>query len=326
VNILITGASGFVGSPLIRALATQGYTGVATSRRAIKSMPASWSWRQRDDVLKGAVSNPRFDGIIHLEVKQHVFAPTMRDLKQLVDVNVQGTGHWLAYCTAHHIRRFVYFSSTKAVIATGDEVSESAPGAAAPSYGRTKWQGEELVRKWSVANPQRAALILRPAVVYGPGNVANVADMVRAIDRNRFFLIGANRNVKSMVSVRNVAAAVVHLLAAMQPGSCEVFNLVDAKSYSVREIDGMIRRSLGKQGNSPTLPIALARSAAIFGDAVHRFTGRSFPINSNRLDALLGNTHFSGEKLLGSGFKHPQSTEEGLAEMVAWCRTDVPTA
>jgi nucleoside-diphosphate-sugar epimerase len=69
------------------------------------------------------------------------------------------------------------------------------------------------------------------------------------------------------------------------------------------------------------LPLPVARGIARFGDAFLRVTGKNFPLTSSRLEALLETTHFSCEKLLATGFRHPQSTEEGIGEMVAWYKS-----
>jgi nucleoside-diphosphate-sugar epimerase len=143
--------------------------------------------------------------------------------------------------------------------------------------------------------------------------------MVRAIDRGRFFLAGKNANVKSLVALRNVSGAVVHLLPQMASG-CEVYHLVDRSSYSVREIAGIISRLLGRSAPPRTLPLPVLRLAASVGDLLARAGFGVLPVSSARLEALIETTHFSADKLRASGFVHPQTTEEGLAELVQWYR------
>lgn len=316
--MLVTGASGFVGRSLVCSASGAGSRGVAVSRSVLDSVPNGWRWIARSEILNG--TSAEVEVVVHLEAKHHVALCSAADVALFGVVNVEGTQRWLDWCTARRVSRFVYFSSIKAVEPEAARMTdEQAGGTRSSLYGNSKWDAEQRVRRWVAGDASRSALILRPAVVYGPGNVANVAAMVRAIHAKRFFLVGENSNVKSMISVKNVAAAVVHLLDRMEPGSCEVYNLVDRESYTVRQIDAMIRAKLGRKGNSPTLPVPIARAAARFGDAFYRVSGRSFPINSSRLDALLEHTHFSCQKLLETGFQHPQSTEEGLGEMVDWC-------
>jgi hypothetical protein len=56
------------------------------------------------------------------------------------------------------------------------------------------------------------------------------------------------------------------------------------------------------------------------GDAIEALAGRDFPLTSARLRAIRETTIFPCDKLLAAGFRHPQTTREGIAEMVAWAR------
>lgn len=320
MEVLISGSSGFVGEALVRVLASSGVFGVAVSRRAQAGLPVGWRWVDRDACLAGQtkLATPP-DWVIHLEVKHHVPNPGPAELAEFDAVNCAGTQRWLDWCTSQGVKRFVYFSSIKAVGDAPSMQDETASTEPNTPYGMSKRRGENCVSQWAEADPRRTALILRPAVIYGPGSTANIVAMIRAVDRGYFLLVGRNENVKSLVSLRNVVAAVGHLLAQSVPGVA-VYNLVDRESYSVRSITDMVSRQLGRTGKPRTLPLGMARLVATIGDVVERFTGRSVPLSRARLRALTETTHFSCGRLLATGFRHPQSTEEGLAEMVAWHR------
>jgi UDP-glucose 4-epimerase len=318
VQVLITGSSGFVGRHLAAELARCGHGGICVARRPILT-PAGWTSARREDVLTGA--NPRLthwpDCVLHLEVKQHVASPSAADIAEFTTVNVDGTQAWLDWAARHRVPRFVYFSTIKAVRPSPDGPTfESAAGPGLTPYGASKWAAEERVRGWAAGDPSRSCLIVRPAVIYGPGNEGNMAAMVSAIRRGRFFLVGAGNNIKSLVSVRNVAAAIAHLIDRMQAGVVQTYNLVDWESRNVRELDGIIRGLLGRRGNSATLPPGVASALARSGDLFVRLGVRSFPLTSSRLAALLETTNFSGDRLVESGFAHPETTLQGLTEMV----------
>jgi nucleoside-diphosphate-sugar epimerase len=100
----------------------------------------------------------------------------------------------------------------------------------------------------------------------------------------------------------------------------EVYNVTDEHSYSVRELASMMARRLGVKWDGRSLPLPLAKVIARVGDALSTLAGKQFPLTSSRLEALIETTHFSCEKLLATGFRHPQTTEEGIAEMVKWYR------
>src|SRR4030095_7235608 len=120
-------------------------------------------------------------------------------------------------------------------------------------------------------------------------NEANMLSFVRAIDRGWFFLVGRNDNLKSVVSANNVASAVIHLLPRMKAG-LELFNLVDERVYSVRDLATLIDRALDVDLKERSLPLPLARVLAVFGDLVVKLTGRNFALTSARLGSLVETT------------------------------------
>lgn len=323
MNIIVTGASGFIGSSLIKALSAAGHTGCAVSRRLMTGLPIGWQWVERQHAMRdewgkaGGALAP--DCVIHLEVKQHVIRPSSADCEEFESVNVRGTRQWLNWCERRDVLRFAYFSTIKAVgDSTGcqDEEADSEPST---PYGQSKRVAEGLVRAWSAAKPERTSIIFRPAVIYGPGNKGNVFAMVEAIDRGCFYIIGCGDNVKSLVSINNVAAAVVFLLRENQPG-CHVYNVVDRESYTVCDLVDMIMKEMGCSRTVKSLPLGVASIIALLGDAAF-FVGLRFPLNQSRLKALVETTYFSCAQLVSKGFVHPQSTKAGLAEMVHWYRS-----
>ena len=318
MHVIVTGASGFVGPKIIELLASSGHSGVAISRKKISDLPSGWTWTARRDALHlGDDHLGQADWLIHLEVKQHVDSPTPADREEFQRTNVDGLRDWLELSTNHGISRIVYFSTIKAVgecMTLQDETASSLPSS---PYGASKREAERVVSQWAQEQNDRSALILRPAVIYGPGNIANVYSMVRAIDRGLFFLVGTNENVKSLVSIANVAAAVLHLMRGARAG-VDIFNLVDEKSYSVSQIASTVTRLLGRQQKVRAIPMWAAICAAELGHCVKRVTGKNLPLTRSRLKALTETTHFSANKLMASGFVHPQTTEEGLREMVEW--------
>ena len=319
MNVLLTGASGFIGRNFVREFSQSGIQGLASSRTPLIDLPPLWTHRYRDEILAGAPQESRLDLVLHLEVKQHAQNPTAADLADFQAVNVEGTRQWLDWCRRHGVKRFVYFSSIKAVGESSQCQDETARGLPSTSYGESKRAAETLVREWAAEDSGHSAFILRPAVVYGPGNQANMYSFVKAIDAGRFFLVGANDNIKSLISSQNLIAATLHLLGRMNPG-VEVYNMVDQESYTVSQLGEMIAGLLGKRWKARALPLAFAKTIALVGDLGTRVTHQSFPLTSARLSALLETTHFSCQKLRNTGFVHPQTTKEGLAEMVEWYR------
>ncbi len=321
MTVLVTGARGFVGRQLVPSLAAGGFTGIATGRIAPDDLPHGWTGVSRHDGLsKPHDAAGPIEAVMHLEVKQHVPRPTPADIAEFEAVNVGGTRDWLVWATRSNVRRFVHLSTIKAVATGRGPTDEDAPADPSSPYGRTKAQAEQEVRAWAAADPMRTAVILRPAPVYGPGNEANLAAFVRQIIAGKPCLIGRGETRKSIVSRTNLCAAVAFSLEHLGPG-CHVFNVSDPSTPSLAELAAMIAGVAG----APTpkrIPAIVAAVAAPLGDAIESITGRDFPLTSARLRAIQETTIFPCDRLVAAGFRHPQSTSEGIAEMVAWTKAN----
>lgn len=317
MNLLVTGARGFVGQGLLAFLHGRGTSGIATGRSAPEALPAGWHGRTRTAVLQERHASP-IDAIVHLEVKQHVPRPTPADAAEFAAVNVGGTREWLEWATRQGVSRFVFLSSIKAVAPGSGPMPEDSPAERASPYGRSKAEAETAVREWAAADSRRTAVILRPAPVYGPGNEANLAAFVRQILAGKPCLIGRGETRKSVVSRTNLCAVIA--FAAEKPGpGCHVFHVSDPDTLSLAELAAMIAKLAGARPPR-RIPGWLAAAAAPLGDAIETITGRDFPLTSARLRAIRETTIFPCDKLLAAGFRHPQTTREGLAEMIAWAR------
>ena len=317
MNLLVTGARGFVGQGLIAFLHGRGIGGLATGRSAPEALPERWRGATRSDVLQGRTASP-VDAIVHLEVRQHVPRPTRADVAQFAAVNVDGTREWLEWAAKQSVSRFVFLSSIKAVAPGSGPMHEDSPAEHASPYGRSKAEAEAAVGEWAAADPRRTAVILRPAPVYGPGNEANLAAFVRQILAGKPCLIGRGETRKSVVSRTNLCAAIAFAAEKPVPG-CHVFNVSDPDTLTLADLAAMIAELAGARPPR-RIPGWLAAAAAPLGDAIEAVTGRDFPLTSARLRAIRETTIFPCDKLVAAGFRHPQTTREGLAEMVAWTR------
>jgi nucleoside-diphosphate-sugar epimerase len=318
MTILVTGASGFVGSALVPLLAAEGHTGVATGRKPPINLPPGWLGLERAEVLSRKRGMEEVDCVIHLEVKQHVARLNATSIAAFEETNVEGTREWVGWAAANGINRFIYFSSIKAVAAQPGIHSETDLRLPDSPYGRSKAAGEQVVRDWVSASGERVATILRPAPVYGPGNQANLAAFVRQVLLGRRCFVGEGRTRKSLVGRRNLVAATAFLLSQDVRG-CEIFNVSDSETVSVKELALLI----AELGNGPVprgIPRRFAKIAASFGDVCEILTGYDFPLSTARLRSLEEETVFPCDKLVAAGFQHPFTLRNGIAEMVDWAK------
>lgn len=316
MSFLVTGSSGFVGRGLLPWLAARGRGGIATGRVLPTDLPAGWSGARRDDVLGEVADVGPVTTLVHLEVKQHVPRPTAKDEADFLRVNVEGTHAWLDWAARRGVETFVFLSTIKAVTSSDAPHAESSALDPNTPYGRSKAAAERAVEAWSHGNPARRGVILRPAPVYGPGNEANLAAFVRQVVAGRPCLLGTGATRKSIVSRTNLAAAIDFTANAARHG-CEVFNVSDRETPTLRELATLVATLAGAPPPR-SFPLPLAMLAAPLGDLLSVLTGRDAPLTTSRLRALRETSVFPCDTLVARGFVHPQTTREGLAEMLSW--------
>ncbi len=290
-RVLVTGASGFIGRILCRELTSRGWT-VAALLRSPQSGP--WHEVVQAELGHGPLDPGLLTGvdtIFHLAGKAHVRARTARDIAQYETVHVHGTRHLLEAARAAGVRCCVLVSSVKAMGEGGADIwDESTPCRPQTPYGRTKLMAERLVLD---ELPLPCPVVLRPAMVYGPGAKGNLALLIRAIGSGLFPHIDFPRNQRSMIHVHDVVQAC--MLAATHPAACgRTYILTDGHDWSTGEILELIRQTL-KKPSRWTLPYGVLSAAAKLGDTL---TGLGLPCPiANIVDKLAGSARYSNARI-----------------------------
>ncbi|MFO1496830.1 MAG: NAD-dependent epimerase/dehydratase family protein [Verrucomicrobiota bacterium] len=213
-------------------------------------------------------------------------------------MNTEGTRSLLRAAQAGGVRRFIFFSSIKAMscgVGTSgqDPLDESATVVPDTPYGQSKLAAEKLVLDGGyVPEP----VVLRLCMVYGPSGKGNLTAMIEAVRRNSFPPLPEVGNRRSMVHVDDVVEAA--LLAAEHPNAVkETFIVSDGCVYSTRQMYTLICRALDKPVPRWTTPLCILRAGATFGDLIGRLRGRRFVFDSIALQQLIGSAWFSSAKI-----------------------------
>ncbi|OHA62720.1 MAG: hypothetical protein A3E07_01260 [Candidatus Wildermuthbacteria bacterium RIFCSPHIGHO2_12_FULL_45_9] len=231
MKIGITGATGFVGSHLVRHLSSQGHNIVAYGR----SKPAENLLKFADfrlwDITRPILERCEADIFIHCAG----FVDTWGRYRDMYDLNVMGTKRALEF--AEGAEHFIYMSTASVYnpwygkhLATEDSLY---PEKYANNYGATKAQAERMVKDFS--NKYRKVTILRPHVIYGPGDRHIVPRILKFAERGKEFVIGDGTNEFSITHVGNICYAVSLLLAAKLE-MFRIFNVTDDKTLTVNEL------------------------------------------------------------------------------------------
>jgi nucleoside-diphosphate-sugar epimerase len=310
-TVLVLGGSGFIGTRLTSLLTAQGIPVRIGDIRASKRFPHLWI---RCDVRdEGSLREAMRDvcTIVNLAAEHR---DDVRPLSRYHETNVEGASAVCAAACREGIRKILFTSSVAVYGMHPNPVDETGPFEPFNLYGETKLEAEGIYRAWTMEDPTRTLVIVRPTVVFGEGNRGNVYNLARQIASGHFMMVGSGANTKSIAYVGNVAAFLVHSLS-FGP-SLHIFNYVDTPDMNTRDLVGYIQSCLGKPRKSPRIPLPIALATGNVLDLIARATGRTFPISAIRVRKFSANTQFRADRVAQSGFSPPFSLRESLARTV----------
>ncbi len=300
-SILITGATGFVGSRLVHFLSAQ--FPAMELRLAVRQKPdVSHSF---DRFSTGSIEvvgdiNPRtnwsdaltgIEVVIHLASRVHVMHDVALDpLAEYRNANALATIHLAQEASKAGVKRFIYLSSIKVngeETSSGQSYSEDSTPAPIDPYGISKWEAELGLEK-VCAQTGMEFVIIRPPLVYGPGVKANFQRLMRLVAKGMPLPLGAIHNKRSILALDNlvhfISKAMVNPLAANQR-----FLLSDGDDVSTTQLLRLIAKGMGKSIWLLPVPAFILRVAAhVFGNsaAADRLLG-SLQIDSSKARQLL---------------------------------------
>jgi nucleoside-diphosphate-sugar epimerase len=317
MRICVTGSTGFIGSHLCSRLALDGHS---VSGIDLFTPDAS---QHHDSFVHGDIRDPTAvrkalqgcEAVISLAAAHHDFGI---DEPTYYAVNEQASRVMLDEMDRCGIKRICWYSSCAVYGSASEPRNEEAIPRPQSPYGASKLAGEAVFREWSARGGGRSALVIRPTITFGPGNVANMYSLIRQIASGRFVVAGNPINYKSLSYVENLVAATMHLWSRHKEGF-DLFNFVEKPDLTSLEIAQTIATALGKVRPGPQLPLWLVLLMAKPFDMVTALTGKDLGVSSMRVRKLfVWDTKFEAEKVRKAGFESPVSVREGLRRMVEW--------
>lgn len=313
-KILMPGGSGFIGSHFHEVVENDKIINLdlLKPKWELKSTYEKGDIRLKDSVDE-ILSRHSCDTIINLAAEHKDFGLAREDYFR---TNELGTQVLCDAASKYGINTFVFYSSV-AVYGNNQTPStvEMEPNPNMP-YGASKLAGEAILKKWAAEDPKRKVLIMRPALVYGERNVANMYRLIDQINKGRYFHIGKGDNVKSIAYVRNIVDATLYLIKDLEPG-VNIYNYSDSPQLTSRQIAETIASALKKK-NPITLPYSLVTAMGLPFDLAIKVTGKDLPISTSRIKKFCTETYHKAEKVTTIGFEPKHSNVEGLQNMVAW--------
>jgi UDP-glucose 4-epimerase len=302
MRVLVTGASGFIGRPLVAALACAGYS----VRAAVRDRRAQHFPDGVEVVLQPDLASPVFwapliagmDAVVHLAGIAHV-GPDIPD--EIYDrVNHQATAELARAASAGGLRQFVFMSSTRAQAGATSDKPLTEAGAPRPTdaYGRSKLAAEAVVRAAGVPYT-----ILRPGLVYGPGAKGNFASLMRLAALPIPLPFGALSNRRSLLALDNLISAVRFSLEDARAVN-ETFLVADPSAVTVAELVSVLRTAAGRKPQVVSVPPGVLSAMLNLGGKRDMF------------ERLAGTLVVQTDKLIAAGWQPVTDTRTAITEMV----------
>ena len=328
-RILITGASGFIGSFIVEEALRQGMETWAAVRSSssraylndqrINFIELDLSDEQR---LTEQLKDHQFDYVVHAAgVTKCINKDDFRR------VNTEGTRHLVAALRALRmpIERFVFLSSLSVMGAIREqqpytEIREDDTPQPNTAYGKSKLEAEETLKARS--EEQFPYVILRPTGVYGPRE-KDYFIMAKSIKGHSDFAVGYKPQDITFVYVKDVVQAVFLALDHGKTG--RTYFLSDGKVYRSATFSNLIRRELGNPWwIRITAPIWILRIVTAVGDIIGRLSGKAIALNNDKYHILRQrNWRCDIQPAIDElGYKPQYDLERGVRETIAWYKKE----
>lgn len=322
-NILITGASGFIGSFIVREALREGFSVWAAVR---KSSPRDYLRDSRinfieldlgnEGRLREQLSGHRFDFVVHA-----AGATKSATADGFFRVNTSGTVNLVnaLRATGMPLRRFVFISSLSVFGPAREEwpyqeIKDTDTRRPDTLYGQSKAKAEDFLS----TQTDFPWITLRLTGVYGPRE-KDYLQMFKSIRSHVDFAVGRRPQAITFVHVDDVVQAVFR---ALEHGTeHRAYFISDGQTYSSRQFSDLIRRALGNPWLLRiTAPLWLLRTVTAAGQFIGRLTGHMPVLNSDKYH-ILSQRNWRCDitpAINELGFRPSVTLEQGVSSTLAW--------
>jgi nucleoside-diphosphate-sugar epimerase len=305
--VLITGATGFIGSALLRHLAADGrFDVIGTSRGDTRKAKGAAPILQVGELGANTDWGSALEGveaIVHTAARVHQMDESPEfAAEKYCETNVAGTVRLAEVAVRSGVRRFVFLSSVKV---NGERTeagavfdANSTPAPSDP-YGISKLEAERQLQE-VCSDSGMELVIIRPTLVYGPGVGANFEALMRWVYRGVPLPLAGIDNRRSMIALENLTSLITACLQhPCAPGN--IFFAADGEDLSTSNLLQRVGGALGKQARLFWVPKVLLRGlAALIGQSSRaRRLLESLQVDTTPVREILG-------------WQPPVSVDEGI--------------
>ena len=316
-TVVVTGATGFIGSHVCPELARNGWTVKALSRKRTELTAPGVEPVIIEDLLNGHLARlfEGADAVVHLAGLAHVNRASQTSVDGFERGNVTATGRVVSAAAEVGVRRFVHLSSASIF---GNETSfigindETLPQPSTP-YARSKLSAEQVVLHARASNGL-STVILRPPMVFGPRMKGNPARLFSFV-RNRLPMPVLARTRRSMIYVGNLAAGIVAAVNSDAPTSLP-YIVADEPALSIPELVDLVSRAFDLKPKTVSFPPSVLSAVTRISRFLHVGSGISLLLDRLSQSFVVDGRRFRRD----FEYQAPYSIAQGIQLTADWYR------
>jgi nucleoside-diphosphate-sugar epimerase len=318
-NLMLTGATGFVGKHLLASLIAHRYVvniSLRTASQATLALASPSRFFQMGEinaVTDWRASLEQVDTVVHLAARAHMLNDLVSNPEAEFDrTNHQATANLVRQAIAANVKHFIFISSIGAMATLSDRtLTEQTPCHPDTPYGRSKLKAEEALISLA-SQSSMTWTILRPTLVYGPGNPGNMERLLKLVKRRLPLPLGAIENRRSFVYVENLVDAIVQSID--HPNAInQTFIVSDGEDLSTPQLIRRLASHLDYP--APLLPVP-----PILMKAAGKLTGKT-----DTVSRLLGSLAVDSSKIRQTlNWTPPYTLAQGLQATADWFKSTHP--
>jgi nucleoside-diphosphate-sugar epimerase len=315
VRLLITGASGFIGTNAVDFAIANDMAVVNFDIRPPRKASHQEYWKRVDIRERSSLCSAVEEfGPTHI---LHLAATTGMDIDNIeyFSANTIGVQNLIDSTFNVPTLQKTIFTSSLLVCRNGYIPASDTDYCPPNLYGESKVIGEQMVR----SNPPKGQwTIVRPTSIWGPWFEYSYATFFRMIDRGFYIHPGKSPIVKPLGFVDNTVFMMTKLLfSELESSHGQTYYLADYPEHSIQEWGDLIQKNMGTR-KIPAMPIAVMRAIASAGDLCKKAGWADPPLTNFRLSNMLMGAHYPIEKIQQLAGPLPYSMENGVRRTIQW--------
>ena len=236
--------------------------------------------------------------------------------QEYFETNLSGAENVCAWASKVDCKRLVFTSSISPYGPSEERRTETSLPAPETAYGSSKLAAEQIHAEWQAAERGRKLLVLRPGVVFGPGEGGNVTRLVRSLVSGYFVYLGNRNTIKAAGYVKELCMVAMFGLESLCGSDSRqlLINFTMDPPPTIEEMVQAILKVIGKNRRPLSVPRSLLLVLSYPCLAAERVLGVKSPINPVRVRKLVRSNNVCAEQLRSLGYDYHYTLESAFRD------------